>query len=157
MLSTLRRHYWIPHANSASRKIIKECPIYLLTVSVDHPPFTFVGMDYFGPIETKRGRSSVKRYGVIFTCLTCRAVHIEMAHTMDTDSCINAIRRFICRRGQVKEIRSDNGTNFVSTNRELKNALKELNQSKFQKSLSNSGIKWTFNAPHGAHHGGVCA
>lgn len=78
-----------------------------------------------------------------------------MAHTLDTDSCINAIRRYICRRGQVKEIRSDNGTNFVSANRELKNALKELNQSKIQSYLINNGVKWTFNPPHGAHHGGV--
>ncbi|XP_026012642.1 uncharacterized protein LOC113014968 [Astatotilapia calliptera] len=43
-------------------------------------------------------------------------IHLEVAHSLDTGSCINAIRRFICRRGQVKEIRSDNGTNFVSSN-----------------------------------------
>nr|XP_024656059.1 uncharacterized protein LOC112431629 [Maylandia zebra] len=124
-------------------------------ISADLPPFTYVGVDYFGPIEVKRGRSLVKRYGVLFTCLTCRAVHLEVAHSLDTGSCINAIRRFICRRGQVKEIRSDNGTNFVSSNRELKQAMLELNQSKIQKGLAQDGIKWTFNPPYGAHHGGV--
>jgi len=48
------------------------------------------------------GRSVVKRYGVIFTCLSIRAVHLEVAFSMDTDSCINAIRRFVARRGPVK-------------------------------------------------------
>lgn len=71
------------------------------------------------------------------------------------DMCINALRRFICRRGQVAEIRSDNGTNFVGSSQELKEALKELNQDKIQKALLQEGIKWTFNPPHGAHHGGV--
>ena len=171
MLSTLRRQYWIPHANAAARKIISECVICLKQrqrpgeqkmsdlpvdrVTADAPPFTHVGLDYFGPIEVKKGRSLVKRYGALFTCLTCRAVHLEVAHSLNTDSCINAIRRFICRRGQVKEIRTDNGTNFVSTNRELKQAIAELNHSKIQKSLMQDGIKWTFNPPYGAHHGGV--
>nr|XP_055074289.1 uncharacterized protein LOC129453915 [Misgurnus anguillicaudatus] len=171
MLSTLRRRYWIPHANSASRKVIRECltcqrqrqkpgeqkmaDLPTDRISADLPPFTHVGMDYFGPMEVKRGRSFVKRYGVLFTCLTCRAIHLEVAHSLDTDSCINAIRRFICRRGQVKEIRSDNGTNFVSSNRELKQAISELNHSKIQNRLAQDGIRWTFNPPYGAHHGGV--
>lgn len=55
----------------------------------------------------------------------------------------------------MKEIRSDNGTNFISANQELKNALKELNQSKIQNYIFNNGVKWTFSPPHGAHHGGV--
>ena len=171
MLSTLRRQFWIPHANALARRVIRKCMVCrkhhqkpgeqkmsdlpsdrLIT---DLPPFTRVGMDYFGPIEVKRGRNTVKRYGVIFTCLTCRAVHLEVAHTLDTDSCINAMRRFFSRRGQVQEIRSDNGTNFVSANRELKQALNDLNQERIKNTFAQDGIKWTFNPPHGAHHGGI--
>ena len=98
-------------------------------VQGDEPAITRVGMDYFGPFEIKCGRSVIrKKYGVIFTCLASRAVHIEVASSLDTSSCIDAIRRFISRRGHVKEMFSDNGTNLVGAERELKQALKELNQ-----------------------------
>lgn len=119
------------------------------------PPFTNVGVDYFGPIQVKRGRTTLKRYGVLFTCMTSRAVHIEVASSLDTDSCIDALRRFICRRGQVKLIRSDNGTNFVGAQRELKEALCILNQHRIQEALLQKGIKWSFNPPGASHHGGV--
>lgn len=171
ILSRLRRQYWIPQANSAARTIMRQCHLCrrqrgkageqimadLPTgrITPDLPPFTHVGTDYFGPIDVKRGRGTVKRYGVIFTCLACRAIHLEVAYSLDTDSCINALRRFICRRGQVKEIRSDNGTNFVGSARELKEALEQVNGKRIEKTLLQEGITWKFNPPHGAHHGGV--
>lgn len=84
------------------------------------PPFTNVGVDYFGPVEIQGGRTTCKRYGVIFTCMVSRAVHLEVPNSLETDACINAIRCFISRRGQVVNIRSDNGTNFVRAERELR-------------------------------------
>ena len=60
----------------------------------------------------------IKRYGVVFTCLVIRAVHVEIASSLDTDSFINALRRFIARRGQVKVIYLDNGTHLVGAERE---------------------------------------
>jgi hypothetical protein len=71
-------------------------------VNPSAPPFTCVGVDYFGPFLVREKRSMVKRYGVIFTCLTVRAIHLEIAATFDTDSFIMALRRFISRRGEVK-------------------------------------------------------
>ncbi|XP_063042981.1 uncharacterized protein LOC134437423 [Engraulis encrasicolus] len=171
MLSTLRRKYWITGANSAVRRIVAECCICRRyharmmgqkmadlpkeRVLPDHPPFTNVGLDYFGPIEVKKGRGTVKRYGVIFTCLSSRAVHLEVASSLDTDACINALRRFICRRGQVVRIQSDNGTNFIGAERELREALSSLNQTQIEGALRQQGIKWSFNPPAASHFGGV--
>jgi hypothetical protein len=94
-------------------------------VNPSAPPFTCVGVDYFGPFLVCEKRSMVKRYGVIFTCLTVRAIHLEIAATLDTDSFIMALRRFISRRGQVKEIRSDNCTNLVSGEKEIRQSIRE--------------------------------
>lgn len=124
-------------------------------VSPDEPPFTRVGVDLFGPFAVKRGRTTVKRYGVICTCLSVRAVHLEVASSLDTDSFVNALRRFIARRGQVSEVRSDNGTNFVGAERELREAIGKWNQAQINNTLIQKGIQWIFNPPSGSHHGGV--
>lgn len=55
---------------------------------------TSVGVVYFGPTEVKRGRNLVMRYGVGFTCMAGHAVHFQVASSLYTDSCINAIQRF---------------------------------------------------------------
>lgn len=65
------------------------------------------------------------------------------------------MRRFICRRGQVTHLRSDNGTNFVGAERELREALASLNHNRIERVLSKKGIKWSFNPPAGSHHGGA--
>ena len=171
VLSKLRQKYWIPGAHAAIRRILTKCVTCRRSygaagqqqmahlpqdrVLPEEPPFTNTGVDYFGPFLVKRGRSLVKRYGVIFTCLTIRAVHIEVASSLDTDSFIDAFRRFIARRGQVKILRSDNGTNFIGAERELKRAIEELNSSKIENTLRQRGIQWMFNPPTGSHHGGV--
>ena len=120
-------------------------------VTPDKSPFTFVGVDYFGPFVVKR----VKRYGVLFTCLAVRAVHLEIAHSLDTSSFLHALRRFIARRGQPDVIRSDNGTNFVSGEKEIRRAIENWNQDKICDFLTQRRIKWIFNPPMGSHYGGV--
>lgn len=76
------------------------------------PPFAYTGVDFFGPMLVKIGRRQEKRWGALFTCLNSRAIHIELAASLSTDSAIMAIRRFRGRRGAVKVMYSDNGTNF---------------------------------------------
>ena len=124
-------------------------------ITLDKPPFTPVGLDCFGPLQVRSGRSLVKRYGVILTCMIICAVHLEVAFSLDTDLFLMALRRFIARRGQVKIIRSDNTTNFTSGERELIESINAWNQSKIYDTLLQKNIKWIFNPPSGSHFGGV--
>ncbi|XP_033103398.1 uncharacterized protein LOC117106155 [Anneissia japonica] len=144
ILAKLRQQYWIVGAPSLIKQITSKCvvcrryqPIVgqqkmadlpIERVRVRNPLFHDTGMDYFGPFEVKRGRTTVKRYGMLFTCMASRAVHLEVAHTLDTASCINTIKRFTARRGNVSSIRSDNGTNLVGAERELRESLHKCNQ-----------------------------
>ena len=77
------------------------------------PPFTFCGMDCFGPFRVKEGRKEHKRYGLLFTCMSSRAIHIEILDDMTTDSFLNALRCCIAIRGTITQLRSDQGTHFV--------------------------------------------
>ena len=94
----------------------------------------------------------------MFSCLASRAIHIEVARSMDTDSFIMCLRRFIGRRGNVRMIRSDNGSNFIGAEKELNKAFLEMNQNKIQTYLQTLGtdwILWKKNPPAGSHFGGV--
>ena len=170
VLARLREKYWIVGANSAVRRLISSCVTCRRTKAPPQdqkmadlpkdrltpaPPFTYVGVDYFGPFTTKQGRKEQKRYGALFTCLVSRAVHIEIANSLETDSFLNALRRFIARRGPVREIRCDNGTNFVGAERELREALKEMNHDELTEKLRQQQIDWKFNPPAASHMGGV--
>jgi len=50
----------------------------------DAPPFTYCAVDMFGPFIIKEGRKELKRYGCLFTCMACRAIHIETTNSLDT-------------------------------------------------------------------------
>lgn len=77
------------------------------------PPFTYCGLDCFGPFYVKEARKELKKYGLILTCMCSRANHIEMLDDLTTDAFINALRGFIAIRGNVRQLRCDQGTNFV--------------------------------------------
>ena len=89
------------------------------------------------------------------TCLTTRAIHIEFAGDLSTDDFLLALRRFINDRGTVEIIRSDNGTNFVGTNNEMKTCLKQLDQVKIKNYMCGKNIKRIFNPSASPWMGGV--
>lgn len=119
------------------------------------PPFTYCGMDCFGPFVTKQGRKEHKRYGLLFTCFSSRAIHIEMLNDMSTDAFINGLRCFIALRGAVRQIKCDQGTNFVGAKNELKNALKGIDADRLTVFLAEKQCDFVLNAPHSSHAGGV--
>jgi hypothetical protein len=173
-LNTLRASgYWIISGNSAVTSFIWKCVICrklrgvpqsqkMADLPMDRlhpaPPFTYSAVDYFGHFTVKEGRRELKRYGVMFTCLSSRAVHIEVASDLSTDAFLNAYRRFVCRRGPVRMLRSDQGSNFIGAKSEQERAKAELDGGKIHTTLLKDGCDWiTFNmnVPHASHMGGV--
>ena len=126
-----------------------------IRLKVGYPPFTHTGVDYFGPILVTIFRRTIKRWGCIYTCLSTRSVHLEMAYSLDTSSFISALDRFQNRRGVPASYHSDNGTNFVGAQRELATCLENLNQHAIKEHLSRQPTKWYFNPPAAPHFGGV--
>ena len=124
---------------------------------------SFSKIDFFGPIlvklsnKTRANKAKAKRYGVIFTCMTTREVHLEIAGDLSSDSFILSLCRFIARRGNVKSIRSDNGTNFIGAEKELKAAINEIDQEKVMNEIIKKGIyfSWKFNPPSSPWMGGA--
>jgi hypothetical protein len=172
VMANLRQRYWIPQARQVVKRVIKTCVICKFLYGklgeqrmADLPPervmpsdypFQYLGVDVFGPFLVKRGRSTEKRYGCIFTCLSMRAIHLEKLSSMDADSFINALVRFCSRRGVPKRIRSDNGSNFVGANRELRDSIARWNDShRFKEYLQQNFIEWKFNPPTASNMGGV--
>ena len=124
------------------------------------PPFTYVGLDVFGPwsITTRRtrgGQANSKRWAVLFTCLCIRAIHIEVIEDLSSSAFINALRRFVAIHGKVKQFRSDRGTNFVGATPDLRIDSINVEDEHVKKYLYDTGTVWVFNTPHSSHMGGV--
>lgn len=122
----------------------------------DEAPFTYSAVDFFGPWYIRQGRKELKRYGVLFTCMACRAVHLETACSLDTSSFINSLRRFISIRGPIRQLRCDRGTNFVGAENELRDAVKELDDQQLQRYLTSEGcdfITFKMNVPSAEESG----
>ena len=164
--------YCIMGGNSAVRSMISKC-VYcrrwrskpqtqkMADLPVDRfeeaPPFTYCAVDYFGPFTIRIRRSDVPRYGVLFTCLASRAIHLEVADSLETDAFINALRRFIAIRGPIRLLRSDRGTNFVGAKNEQNAAIDAMRDDKLRQFLLRNGadIEFKMNVPSASHMGGV--
>ncbi|KAI2646413.1 Pro-Pol polyprotein [Labeo rohita] len=162
--------YWIPSMSRAVSSCIRQCVVCRRLRRLPEgqrmsdlpeermepsPPFTYCGMDCFGPFVTTEGRKQYKRYGLLFTCFCSRAIHLEMLEDMSTDAFINSLRCFIAIRGAVRQIQCDQGTNFIGAKNEFKAALQELNEERLSSFLSQRQCDFVMNAPHSSHAGGV--
>ena len=118
-------------------------------------PFTHTGAEYFGLIEVKFLQSTLKIWCCLFSCLTTRTLHIEVPQSLDTESCLAAVTRFIAGRGYPGTIISDNGTNFVGAANELKAFMNEWDKAKIESDLAQKKILWKFNPPGAPHFSGI--
>ncbi|XP_062704316.1 uncharacterized protein LOC134286681 [Aedes albopictus] len=169
VFNELRQRFQIPKLRSVVSKVAKQCqycrvrkatpqepmmaPLPEIRLTSFIRPFTHIGVDYFGPVFVKQGRSTVKRWIALFTCLSIRAVHLEVVHSLSTQSCVMAIRRFVARRGSPATFCSDNGTNFVGANNLLREQLRAIGEC-CATTFTNSDTRWLFNPPLAPHMGG---
>ena len=118
--------------------------------------FANSGVDFFGPfyIEDAKGQIE-KHYGLIFTCLITRCVHLEACPDLNTDTFLYAYRRFVSRRFQPTTMLSDNGKTFIGASEELKRSVKRLDNDKSYKAMAATNTTWKFNTPYGLHFGGI--
>ena len=96
-----------------------------------------------------------KRYLCLFLCLKTHCCHLEMASSLDNDAFLNAFVRMTARRGWPQQMLRDNGTNFVSASRELRDLVSTIDNDKIQRMTSNKGLSWKWNPPAAPHFGGV--
>lgn len=116
------------------------------------PPFTNLRLDVFGPWNivmqrTRGGSAQSKKWAVLFSCLTTRAVHIELIAEMSSSAIINALRRFISIRGEVKLYRSDRGSNVVGATEDLGIQAINVEDQQMKDYLLETGSTWIFNSP----------
>ena len=115
-------------------------------------PFYNCGMDYFGPLTFVEGRSHKKAWGLLFTCMSSRAIHVELVTSLSLSDFLLAFTRMCDLRGPVGNIYSDNGSTFQAASKKLP----ELFYSReFQNSLRKKGIDWEFIPPYAPAQGGA--
>uniref|UniRef100_A0ABD2WAC2 Integrase catalytic domain-containing protein n=1 Tax=Trichogramma kaykai TaxID=54128 RepID=A0ABD2WAC2_9HYME len=177
IIAHLRQRYWIHKSAAVVGARLRRCVVCLCyrsaTVSQrmsDLPAvrvtparlFENSGVDYAGPFRLKasnhRGNWSYKGYMAIFVCMSTKAVHLEAVSAYDTKSFIAAFRRFTARRGPCRHLYSDQGTNFVGADAELRRL--HAKSSEFYKSVitilsDQFETTWHFNPPGSPHFGGL--
>ena len=143
LLAHIRQHFWLVNGREAVKKMKREfvecrqfrakpatqrmADLHQSRLAEGMPPFSYSAVDYFGPLDVMYARNRVKKvWGALFTCLTTRAIYLDMAPSLSSDDFLLLLRRFISIYGRPVRMHSDNGTNFVGGERLLREAVLEL-------------------------------
>ena len=172
-LAQFRERHWTPHGSKLARKAKNDCqqcrvrdPKLLEQVMgplpaerlKPSPPFNHVMVDLFGPFAIRgevQKRTTGKAYGIMFTDLYSRAVHIEAAFGYDTQSFILALARFTAVRGWPEKLYSDPGSQLVGAEKELKEVWKRLRDDSLYKRALDNGTQWFFGPADSPWHQGA--
>lgn len=177
MLNFIRSKYWIIRAREKAKKCYRDCvtcvrysrqnnnqlmgqlPKVRLTPD---KPFKSTGVDFTGHINIRfspgRGSKSYKGYICVFICMSTRAIHLEAVSDLTAKGFIAAFRRFVSRRGRCQDMYSDNGTNFVGADKELKEMFSQAKSqlpNEIAHLLTEEGTTWHFVPPHAPNFGGI--
>ncbi|XP_063536183.1 uncharacterized protein LOC134745966 [Cydia strobilella] len=171
VVNEIKQRYWVIKLRPTVKLVTSRCMLCRIMKSrpqvprmgdlpearIEHHqrPFFHCGLDLFGPMEVAVGRRREKRYGVLFTCLTVRAIHIELVASLTTDSLIMALRRMAARRGWPRHLYSDNGTNLRGADTELRRSMEALDMDVLKAEGVNNNMDWTFIPPSSPHWGGA--
>ncbi|XP_038055193.1 uncharacterized protein LOC119727400 [Patiria miniata] len=152
------RHHCVPcrrHEKDMAGQQMGKLPLERLKPS---PPWTYVGVDPFGPY-TIRGevnkRARGKAYGVVFNCFSTRAVHVDVAVDYSTSGFLQVLRRFVSLRGYPAEMYSDGGSQLAAASRELKLAVDGWDQNRLQEFGITDGMTWKFSMADSPWQNGV--
>lgn len=173
ILQYLRKKYWIMGARRLTKGIVSKCPVCFklrmkgsdqlmanlpIYRTTPNKPFYRTGVDYAGPVTLRSALGRLpkltKAWIAVFVCLITRAIHLELVTEASTAAFIAALRRMIGRRGEVKDVISDNGTNFVGANNYLTAIYNQLNHES-REIEAECSIKWKFTTPGAPHQGGI--
>ncbi|CAK1602523.1 unnamed protein product [Parnassius mnemosyne] len=177
VINYLRSRYWIISVKSRVKLHVRKCVICARRAAITATqlmgqlpacritpgrPFLRSGVDFAGPINIRvskgRGNKSYKGYICVFVCMVTKAMHLEAISDLTSEGFIAGFKRFVARRGHVREIWSDNGTNFVGASKELQK-LVTIEQSavalEIREWLNDNGVSWHFIPPHAPHFGGL--
>ncbi|XP_029720518.2 uncharacterized protein LOC109429239 [Aedes albopictus] len=176
LLATVRQRYWPLGGRNVARQVVHQCltcfrskPRQVRQFMGELPtsrvlvsrPFSKTGVDYFGPVYLRPAprKAAVKAYVALFVCMCTKAVHMELVSDLSTERFLQALRRFIARRGRCTELYSDNGTNFVGARNQLQELLVLWKDAEHRQDVArfcaNEGINWHFNPPGSPHFGGL--
>lgn len=172
-LARFRQKYWVAHGSKIAQSVKSKCRLCKLRdVKLGEqemgrlpearlkpaPPFTYTMVDLFGPYVVRgevQKRTSGKAYGVIFTDLVSRAVHIEAVYGYDTCSFLMALSRFTSIRGWPAYIYSDPGSQLIGAERELKEHWEKIDRGKLHKNGVENGLTWVFGSADSPWHQGA--
>ena len=173
LLAHIRQHFWLVNGREAVKKMKRECvecrqfrakpatqrmaDLHQSRLAEGMPPFSYSAVDYFGPLDVMYARNRVKKvWGALFTCLTTRAIYLDMAPSLSSDDFLLLLRRFISIYGRPVRMHSDNGTNFVGGERLLREAVLELHgDDKLSSFYRKECIDWCFQPARTPHFGGA--
>ncbi|GFT56236.1 integrase catalytic domain-containing protein [Trichonephila clavipes] len=176
LLNAVRLRFWALGGRNLARKTVHTCVVCFKCKPIPSsqimgnlpyervnmaPPFSITGLDLGGPyfVTYKHQRKGVlnKIYVCVCICFVTRAIHLEILSDLTSNAIIATLKRFMSRRGKCSKIFTDNATNFVGANSQLKVFYKTLNfpDQNLAAYFTEEGIEWNFIPPRAPHMGGL--
>ena len=168
-LTELRSRFWIVQGRQFVRKLLYECvvcrrlkagpyvappppPLPEFRVK-EEPPFTYVGIDFVGPLYVKSLNSPQQKVWIcLYTCCVTRAIHLDLVPDLTANAFLRSFRRFTARRGRPSLVVSENGRTFKPVAREI---TRIFNDPGVKQHFAKEHMKWTFNLEKAPWWGGV--